>query len=311
MAKRLKSIKEFLVGLGPDNWAVHVALTLHARQQGFKISFKDDCIFLIKDGRELVLSKAQYVQVPWMLAWYDFYFKTIEGESADGRTILNFSKPGLHRYAKSQASFYFPSIPEDDVMDAYIHVYRPKPGDVVWDVGAHAGATSYFLSQIVGPNGRVYAFEPDEHNYGYLKRNIELHNLENVIPVKKAISGSTGNAKFNMDGSMSAGLLEYIEYSDEHFFVPVCTITLADACSELGEVPNYIKMDIEGAETAVVESSRDFLATNSIHFAIESNHRINGELTSHALERLFISIGYIARSSDEFGEMFTWATPRS
>jgi precorrin-6B methylase 2 len=51
---------------------------------------------------------------------------------------------------------------EEDSMDAYTAAYRPQPGDVIWDVGAHAGATSYFFAQMVGPAGRVYAFEPDE-----------------------------------------------------------------------------------------------------------------------------------------------------
>jgi len=36
-------------------------------------------------------------------------------------------------------------------MDAYTHGYAPQPGDVVWDAGAHAGATAYFLAQMVGP----------------------------------------------------------------------------------------------------------------------------------------------------------------
>ena len=45
---------------------------------------------------------------------------------------------------------------EDDCMDAYTASYRPGEGDVVWDVGAHAGMTTYFLSQMVGATGRVY-----------------------------------------------------------------------------------------------------------------------------------------------------------
>ena len=30
---------------------------------------------------------------------------------------------------------------------------------------------------MVGPNGKVYAFEPDQNNYQYLLQNIELHKL--------------------------------------------------------------------------------------------------------------------------------------
>ena len=44
---------------------------------------------------------------------------------------------------------------------------------------------------MVGLTGKVYAFEPDDTNYEFLLRNIELHQLTNVIPVKAALSGKT------------------------------------------------------------------------------------------------------------------------
>lgn len=305
----MQFIKDYLVSLGPDNALVRAALRFHARRQGYQIDFHDSCITLRKAGCVMVLNKAQYVQVPVMLECYDLYFNTIDGETIDGSKVLNFSKPNLHRYTNSQVAFYFPSVPEDDVMNAYTYSYRPQPGDVVWDAGAHAGATSYFLAQMVGPSGRVYAFEPDDSNYEYLMKNVEMHGLKNIVPVKKAITNFTGNAQFNMDGTMSAGLSEHLVYKDKRFFKTVSTITLADACMKLGEVPQYIKMDIEGAEVATVESSQSFLKGHPIHFAIESDHRINGEHTFKALETLFSGIGYSVRSSDEFGQMFTWADP--
>ncbi len=306
----MQFVKDYLVRLGPDNALVQTALRIHACRNGYEIGFANNCITLQRASRKMVLSKAQYVQVPVTLECYDLFFDTIEGEKIDGRTVLDFSKPGLHRYVKNQAAFYFPSIPEDDVMEAYTHSYNPQPGDIVWDAGAHVGATSYSLAQLVGPLGKVYAFEPDDLNYEYLLRNIELHQVHNVIPVKKALAGSTGTAEFNMDGTMCAGLSDYLVYSDKHLFKTVSTITLADACEELGEVPKYVKMDIEGAEVAVIEGSQSFLKAHPLHFAIESYHRINGELTCKALERLFPSIGYSVQSSSEFGQMFTWAQPR-
>jgi FkbM family methyltransferase len=305
----MQVIKDYLVSLGPDSVLVKTALQLHARRHGYGIEFADNCITVYKDKRKLVLSKAQYVQVPIMLELYDLFFNTIEGEAVDGLTVLDFSKPGLHRYIKSQKEFHFPSIPEDDVMDAYTHSYIPQPGDVIWDAGAHAGATTYFLAQMVGPLGKVYAFEPDDLNYEYLTRNIELHKLSNVIPVKKALSSSTGTAKFNMDGTMCAGLSEYLVYSEQRLFKTVSTISFPDACQELGEVPKYVKMDIEGAEVATIDGAQSFLKTHPIHFAIESYHRIDGELTYKPLERLFSDIGYGVQSSNEFGQMFTWAQP--
>lgn len=310
MINMVQSVKDYLVRLGPDNPLVRTALRLHARTHGYEVEFANSCVIIHKDRRELVLGKAQYVQVPIMMECFDLFFNTIDGETVAGRTVLNFSKPNLYRYTKSQAAFHFPSIPEDDVIDAYTLRYKPQPGDIVWDAGAHAGATSYFLAQMVGPGGKVYAFEPDDLNYEYLMRNIGMHKLQNVIPVKKALAGSTGTAQFNMDGTMCAGLSEYLVYSDQRLFKTVSTISFADACAELGEIPKYVKMDIEGAEVATIEAAQSFLRENSVHFAIESYHRIGGEFTFKALEPLFSGIGYVVQSSDRFGQMFTWAGPR-
>jgi FkbM family methyltransferase len=305
----MQFLKDYLVGLGPNNVLVQSALRMHGLRHGYSVGFVNDAIQLRKAGREMILNKAQYVLVPIMMECFNLYFDTIEGESIDGRIILDFSKPGLQRYRKSGTAFYFPSVPEDDVMDAYTHGYLLQPGDVVWDAGAHAGATTHFLAQMVGPSGKVYAFEPDQNNYQYLLKNIELHKLTNVIPVKKALSGSTGTAEFCMDGSMSAGLSDYLTYSEKAKYQTVETVSFADACAELGEVPAYVKMDIEGAEVVTLESSQEFLKVHPVNFAIESYHRVDGELTWKPLEKLFTKIGYQVWSSDKFGQMFTWAKP--
>jgi hypothetical protein len=71
-------------------------------------------------------------------------------------------------------------------------------------------------------------------------------------------------------------------------------------------------MDVEGAELGIIESSREFLRKNPIHFAFDSYHRLReGGLTCTPLERLFQSIDYAAESSAEFGQMYTWAAPPS
>ena len=147
----MQFLKDYLVGLGPDNVLVQSALRMHGLRHGYSISFVNDAIHLRKAGREMILNKAQYVLVPMMMECFNLYFDTIEGKSIEGRIVLDFSKPSLQRYRKSGTAFYFPSVPEDDVTDAYTHGYTPRPGDVVWDAGAHAGA--YYLFS--GADGRT------------------------------------------------------------------------------------------------------------------------------------------------------------
>lgn len=307
---QLQALKSRLAALGPKSPVLRAALAAHARLRGFRLGFAEGRIVIRKNNREMVLSNDQYVQVPIMMECYELFFDTIEATVVEKREVLDFSEPALHKYKRNGLSFYFPSVPEDDVMDAYTYWYKPKAGDVVWDAGAHAGATTYFLAQMVGAAGRVYAFEPDESNWSYLRRNLELHRAENVTLVKDALAGETGSAQFQMDGTMSAGIAEYLVYSGPGQVRTVPTVTLEEACRRCGQVPAYIKMDIEGAEVAVLSRAGEFLRKNPMHFAIESYHRIDGEYTYKALERFFPTIGYEVESSDRFGQMFTWARPK-
>ena len=167
----------------------------------------------------------------------------------------------------------------------------------------------FFLTQLIGPTGKVYAFEPDEVNYGYLLRNINEHSLLNVVPVKKALAGKTGDAVFSMEGSLGSGVADCLPHVEAYQLKTVQAVTIRDACEQLGEVPKYIKMDIEGAEVEAIEGSLEFIRKQKIHFVLESNHRANGEMTYKALDRLFAKIGYDVWSSDKFGQMFTWARP--
>jgi FkbM family methyltransferase len=305
----LTCLKNRLLRAGPNSIVLLQAFRLQAAVHGVSMHVSDGRISLTRGQRRIILGMRDVISVPFVVHEWDQFFDTIEGTVRDGRTVLDFSEPGLHRYRKRGISFYAPSLAEDDSMEAYTAGYSPRLGDVVWDVGAHAGMTAYFLAQMVGPAGTVYAFEPDETNYEFLLRNIEMHQLANVVPVKAALSDKTGTASFCMDGTMSAGLSDSLSYSADGNSRMVETLSLRDACERFGTVPNYIKMDIEGAELSVVRSSVDFLKEHPIHLSIESNHLVGGKFTAGPLEQLLGGAGYRAWSSDKYGQLFTWAEP--
>jgi len=308
----LQKIKDYLVSLGPENKLTQGALSLHARRQGFKVDFSDpNRIWLEKDNRRLALAKRDLTFVPIMMEVIDLFFDSIVPTVTNGKETLDFSQPAFHTYKRNGIGFFFPSIPEEDPLDQYTYWYTPQPGDIVWDAGAYAGATTCLLASMVGPTGKVYAFEPDDLNYAYLVKNIAHHGITNVIPVRKALSDKTGTTTFFMDGTMASGIRDFVVYSDSKHNKEVPTIGMEDACAELGCVPAYVKMDIEGAELAFIQGAKEFLKSHRVNFAIESYHRVDGEYTYKKLDPLFAEIGYDYVSNDRFKQMFTWAKPRS
>ena len=60
---------------------------------------------------------------------------------------------------------------------ATVRAYRRLvgSGSTVLDIGANMGAHTVRFAQLVGPSGRVYAFEPTEFAYAKLMRNLDLN----------------------------------------------------------------------------------------------------------------------------------------
>lgn len=303
----IQQIKDLLVNLGPRSAIVRLALRIHGGRNGFVIRFPETSISIRRGSREIVLAEKDFYLVPITLECFDKVFEDLESKPKGVMEVLDFSGPGIHRYKRHDITLKFPGVPEDDSIAAYTHWYTPQPGDLVFDIGAHAGFTTCVFARMVGHSGRVVAFEPDASNLVCLERNISDQKISNVTIVGKAIDAKTGIAHFNADGTMGAGLVEYSVYGNTGKLTAVETLSLEDACGQFG-VPRFAKMDIEGAEVGVIRSAGEFLKAHPMHLAFESYHRMrDGRFTWMLLEPLLRSLGYAVGTSADFGQMFTWA----
>lgn len=303
-----EAIKNRLVRLGSRHWLTRLSLQLEALRQGWRISFHAQEIRMRKGQRVLILHEREFIYVPMMFWLSAHYFEHIQPRSVDGREVWDFSRQNTHIYTRNGAAFTTLSLPEEDSVDAYTRHYMPRAGDLVWDAGANAGFTTYFLAQLVGPSGRVIAFEPDAENFNVLAENISRHKLENVTLVRKALDARTGSAAFLMDATMAAGFPAYMHYAVEGPLTEVETLSLADAIEAYG-MPAFVKMDIEGAELAVIEGAVEVLSKTHIEWAIETNHLVGGAFTHQRLVPVFEHAGYKVRTGQVYGQWHLWASP--
>jgi len=273
------------------------------------LSFKDDHIDISKGKRTIRIAKQHLPHTSFLARHFEDYFSTVVAAAEEGRLVVDYSRPKLHRYAASGLEFELSSFAEEaSAIDGYFHWYRPKLGDIVFDLGAYCGVSTYYFSKTVGPSGKVYAFEPDPLNFSLLERNLARHSLANVIPVQVAVSDSNGSADFFSEGSLGSILAAHSYFVHDEASTRVRTLPFAEACKTYG-VPAFTKIDIEGAEVAVVAAAADFLKIHPIHFVLDTSHIVNGELSSRAVEAIFRKCGYEVESSEEFGFMTTWARP--
>jgi len=164
-----------------------------------------------------------------------------------------------------------------------------RPGDVVYDIGAHVGLYTLISSSRVQPGGHVYAFEPLPRNLQYLRRHIELNHLSNCTVVDAAVSDSTGLRRFDPTVHDSAG-----HFSSDGA-VSVQSIGLDDFFSKGRGIrpPNAIKVNAEGAEMEVLLGGRGiikeyspliFLSTHSPEIHAQCSEFLTS--TGYSLEHL-------------------------
>lgn len=125
-----------------------------------------------------------------------------------------------------------------------------QPNTVFYDVGANVGFYTLLGSRLVG-SGKVFAFEPLLHNLEYLRKHLALNRIQNVEVLELAVADANADALFEVEATGSMGHLSH------GGTVKVQTATL-DSLLEQGRIlpPNYIKMDIEGAELAALRGAQ-------------------------------------------------------
>lgn len=132
-----------------------------------------------------------------------------------------------------------------------------RPGDIVWDVGAHHGYVTLCAARKVGAAGAVHAFEPSARNRGILKRHVGWNRLSNVTVHPYALSDRNGESRFGGSGTSKmyalGGGSELVQVRS------AATLVADGVCA----VPTFIKIDVEGAEADTLAGALAILPPNA------------------------------------------------
>ena len=138
-----------------------------------------------------------------------------------------------------------------------------KPGDTAIDVGAHIGFFTMQMAAMVGPAGRVYAFEPFSSNADLLERSIaENRFADRIVFVRAAVGAASGTATltFPTETLNSGGAYLLRDGSSRlagNLARPVPVVALDAA--QIRQPVRFIKMDVEGAEPLVLRGAAGLL----------------------------------------------------
>jgi FkbM family methyltransferase len=157
---------------------------------------------------------------------------------------------------------------------------RVRPGAVCIDVGANVGVYVLQFARWSGDAGRVVAFEPNPAARRVLERHVRLnHMAHRVTVVAAAVGAAAGEGVLFTSGA--DGMSRLAEPNDElrggvvtPLVVPV--VTLDDHCRAANLQPDWLLIDVEGFEIAVLEGAREIIRSRgrALGLVVEMHARV-------------------------------------
>ena len=160
---------------------------------------------------------------------------------------------GLRFNSADSVCGYALGMAEPDVQEALARVL--SPGMVVYDIGANIGFFTVIAARLVGPHGRVLAFDPLPENVRWLRHNIALNGFEHVDVIEAAVGAEERTARL---AEAEAGVWARISETGEHR-VPMMRLDDRIVDGSL-PAPDVVKIDIEGYEVQALDGMGATLA---------------------------------------------------
>ncbi len=196
---------------------------------------------------------------------------------------------------------------ERALVDRLIDIVRPDW--VCYDIGAHVGYYSLILARLVGSHGRIHAFEPLPANIRQVQVHVERNGLQKVVHVHPfALSDMTGPARFRGpvgtrgrgQGYLVGARVQKLTAEAGKFSEIDVEQRRLDDLVQRGEIerPDFVKLDVEGAELHVLRGARETLARARPVIAAELHTAANAVECTWFLYNLGYETEILEASSD-------------
>jgi FkbM family methyltransferase len=174
-----------------------------------------------------------------------------------------------------------------------------RQGDVFIDVGANCGYYTTLAALLVGPTGRIFAFEPSPIASQVIEEMIKDSNLQNVLLTKAAVGRATGNTSLFLPTTRNLHSPSILQSDPDFVPVPVPVVAL-DHFAPLEKVPKIklVKIDVEGYEPDVLSGMERLIKEKRIENIIcefNSGWLKRNSMTPAQLYERFINLGYQVR----------------
>lgn len=159
-----------------------------------------------------------------------------------------------------EQSLFLAAPGEPDFERAERAIFRKivHPGDIVFDIGANIGYHATLFGSLIKPDGRLIVFEPQPALLPNLRRTIEA--IPHARLFECLLSNQPGKAMLHAPEHGYHMLAGISDPGVPSRAVP-CEVETLDRLHASGEIPlpDFIKIDVEGAESLVLHGARELL----------------------------------------------------
>jgi FkbM family methyltransferase len=138
-------------------------------------------------------------------------------------------------------------------------VSTAEAGGRMLDIGSSFGYYALNYAKAAGPGSRVWAFEPTPAVCELFLESIRLNRLEQITLLRTAVGAESGSCRFLLDESSE---LSRVDAQSGTVEVAMASLDDLAAEHEFGVI-DFVKMDVEGHETSVIQGGRGFFARQS------------------------------------------------
>jgi len=137
-----------------------------------------------------------------------------------------------------------------------------KKGSTVLDLGANIGYYTCLAAELVGREGHVYGFEPEPHNFSWLKKNVEINSFTNVTIEQKAITDKNYKAKLHLSKSNVDHRIYKVK-NDDRASIEIQVVKLDDYFPNGLKSLSFIKSNIQGVDLAAMKGMKNILENST------------------------------------------------
>ena len=260
-----------------------------------------------------------------ILVLLDTVFKTLTKKSI----IMRFTDFIQERSYKSikildkKVKFFVPNLLIHTRVDTYftkepetlewIDSFEKKENLIFWDIGANIGLYSIYNS-LKHPKSTTIAFEPSSSNLRVLTRNISINNLDKnikIVPIPLTNKENTFQEMsegYFLEGEANNTFGEKFDFEGKEL-KPAIKYTLLGTTmnyfieNSILNIPDYIKIDVDGIEHLILEGGEQFLYNEkikSMSIEINENFKEQYEKVLNLMEKYKFKFLYKKHNDDNY-----------